>query len=184
MTKFTKFFIALALISLNAGMNAQNVVKQDSVKIMDNNLESAKKPVVLSNKALLTEMRINNPAMYSQYRSGKKMQRTGIIMTGIGGGIFVMGALFSIILDFEGGEVSVNSFVISRGDNSGLQTAGNVLMTAGSVCLLAGLPVMIIGGQKKKQTFQDFKNQYYSKQQSSYFQMTVYPNRIGIAYVF
>jgi adenine/guanine phosphoribosyltransferase-like PRPP-binding protein len=57
-------------------------------------------------------------------------------------------------------------------------------MVAGLVSLSTGLPVMIVGGKKKKQTFQDYKYQYYSQYPSSYFQMSFYSNKIGIAYVF
>ena len=72
-----------------------------------------------------------------------------------------------------------------NGDNSGLRTAGYVLLVAGGACLAVGLPIMIVGGKTRKQTLQDFKNQYYlSQQPSSYFQMNIYPNGAGIAYVF
>jgi hypothetical protein len=80
----------------------------------------------------------------------------------------------------------MGSYIIENGgDNSDLRTAGIVFMVGGAACLSVGLPVMIVGGKKKKQTIQEFKNQYYlSQHPSSYFQMNIYPNRIGIAYVF
>ena len=124
--------------------------------------------------------------MYSQYQSGKKKQITGIIMTGVGGGVLMMGAIFSMIPDAGSGEVKMGPYIIETdGDFSGLRKAGPILMVAGAVGLSVGLPVMITGLKKKKQTFQDFKNQYYlSQQPSSYFQMNIYPGRLGIAYVF
>ena len=174
-----------------AGTNicfAQVVVTPDSVQTVDMNLESAKKPVIPSGRIILAEMKTHNPEMFSQYNSAKKKQRTGIIMTSAGGGVFLIGAIFSIIPDFDGtGTVSVGPFKVAEtdGNNSGLRTAGTVLMVGGAACLTVGLPVMISGGKKKKQTFQDFKNQHYvSQQSSSYFQMNVYSHRVGIAYVF
>ena len=169
---------------------AQNVVTQDVVQPADRNLENTKKPVIPSGRTILADMKTNNPVMYSQYRSGKKMQTTGIIMSGVSGGLIATGAVFSILPDVEAGEATISIFGIKigktdiDGDNSGLRKAGPVLMVAGAVCLSAGLPVMIVGGKKKKQTFQDFKNQYYLSQPSSYFQMNIYPNSVGIAYVF
>jgi len=147
----------------------------------------AQNTAIPSNRTVLAEMKTREPAMYSHYRSGKKMQRTGIIMTGAGGGCVMVGALFSVISNTRGGYVSVGVGPIrveSDGDNKGLRKTGTILMVTGAVSLSAGLPVMITGGKKKKQTFQDYKNHYYSKQPSSYFQMNFYPDRIGIACVF
>jgi hypothetical protein len=153
--------------------------------------QNAEKPVIPSGRTVLADMRINNPGMYAQYRSGRKMQRNGIILTGIGGGVFGMGAIFSIFPDTDQGNGTVRVFGIkignikTDGDHSGLRKAGPVLMAAGGACLAVGLPVMIVGGKKKRQTFRDFKNQYYLPQPpSSYFQMNVSPNSVGIAYMF
>ena len=165
---------------------AQNVVTGDAVQITSKNLENANKSVIPSNRIILAEMKTNNPVMYSQYQSGKKMQITGIIMTGVSGGLVVAGAIFSIIPDADRGRITSGPIVIETdGNHSGLRKAGPVLMVVGAACLSVGLPVMIVGGKKKKQTFQDYKYQYYlSQQPSSYFQMNINPNKVGIAYVF
>ena len=107
-------------------------------------------------------------------------------MSGVSGRLIAAGAIFSILPDADTGEVTISIFGIEIGeDHSGLRKAGPILMVAGAVGLSVGLPVMIVGGKKKKQTFQNFKNQYYSVQQPpSYFQMNIYPNRVGISYVF
>ena len=149
---------------------AQNVVMQDSVQTTGENLETMKKPIIPSGRTILADMKTNNPAMYSQYRSGIKMQKTGIIMIVAGGAI--------IYFDFA-------YFLISDMYQPHISTAVSTLFVAGAVVLSVGLSVMIVGGKKKRQTFQDFKNQYYlSPQTSSYFQLNIYPNRVGIAYVF
>jgi len=145
----------------------------------------AQNTLIPSNRTILAEMKTYDPAIYLQYQSGKKMQRTGIIMTGAGGGCVLIGAMFSIISNTNGGYVTIGPIrVESEGNNSGLRKTGTILMVAGAVSLSTGLPIMIVGGKKKKQTFQEYKYQYYSQQPSSYFQMSVYPNKIGIAYVF
>ena len=186
-----RLLLIVCIIAVTSVCFAQNVVTQDTVQTSGENLENVKKPVIPSGRTILADMKTNNPVMYSQYRSGKKMKTTGIIMSGVGGGLIVVGAVFSTIPDTDAGEAKISIFGIEigktdfDGDNSGLRKSGTVLMVAGAVCLSVGLPVMIVGGKKKKQTFQDFKNQYYlSPQTSSYFQLNIHPNRVGIAYVF
>jgi hypothetical protein len=81
----------------------------------------AQNSVIPSNRTILAEMKTYDPAIYSQYQSGKKMQRTGIIMTGAGGGCVLVGAMFSIISNTNGGYVTLGPIrVESDGDNSGL----------------------------------------------------------------
>jgi hypothetical protein len=181
-----RLLLLVCFIIVKGACFAQNDVTNDSLQTTGKNLENAKKPVIPSGRTILADMKTNNPEMYLQYRSGKKMQRTGIIMSGVGGGFLLAGAIFSIIPDGEG-TVSVGGIDVGKtdADNSGLRKAGPILMVGGATCLAVGLPVMIVGGKKKKQTFQDFKNQYYSSQQpSSYFQMNLYSSRVGVAYVF
>ena len=178
-------------IALTSVCFAQNVATRDSVQTTDRNLRSVKKPVIPSGKVILADMKTNHPDVYLQYQSAKKKQRTGIIMTGVGGGVFLAGTIFSMIPDTGEGNATVSIFGIkigdikTEGDHSGLRKAGPVLMVAGGACLAFSIPAMIVGGKQKKRTFRDFRNQYYlSKQPSSYFQMNIYPNRIGISYVF
>jgi len=181
-----KSFLFACLLAFTSVCFAQNDFNQDSVQITDNNLQIAKKPVIPSGRKVLSDMRINNPEMFSQYRSGKKMQRTGIIMSGVSGGFIIVGAIFYNLPDADRGSITIGPYVTETdGDNSGFRKAGPVLMVAGGVGLSVGLPVMIVGGKKKKQAFQDFKDQYYlSQQPSSYLQMNIYPGMVGIAYMF
>jgi len=99
----------LFILCIISSYFAQNVVSQTA----DNNLENAKKPVIPSGRTVLADMKANNPVMYSQYLSARKKQRTGIIMTGAGGGVFVIGAIFSVIPDTEQGNASVSVFGIN-----------------------------------------------------------------------
>jgi hypothetical protein len=181
-----KFLLVAGFIAVSGVCFAQHVVTQEADQTTDKNLENAQRPVIPSGRTLLAEMKVKNPGMYSYYQSGKKMQRTGIIMTGAGGGCVVIGALFSLISNTNGGYITMGPISVeSDGNNNGLRKAGAILMVAGTVSLSVGIPVMTVGGKKKKQTLQDFKYEYYSSQQpSTYFQMNLYPNKLGIAYVF
>ena len=181
-----RLLLFASFITITCVCFGQNIVTKDSIQIANEKSGNAKKPAIPSGRTILADMKTNNPVMYSQYQSAKRNQRTGIIMTSVGGGVIMVGAIFSIFPDAANGTVTMGPFFIETdGNNSGLRKTGNVLMIAGTACLSVGLPVMIIGGNKKKQTFQEFKNQYYlSQQPSSYLQMNIYPNRIGIAYNF
>jgi len=180
--------LATCLIAVTGVCFAQNVVIQDSVQAADKNFGPAKKPVIPSGRTILADMKTNHPDVYSKYYSAKKKQINGTVWTGIGGGITVIGAILSIIPDGKKGTTTMGSYVfVNEGevDNSDVRKAGVVIMVAGAACLSVSIPVMIVGGKQKKRTFQDFRNQYYlSQQTSSYFQMNVYPNRVGIVYVF
>ena len=182
-----RLLLFFCLIVVTSVCFAQNVVTRNSSQSTSRNLENQTKPAITSGRAIVADMKTYNPGMYWRYQSGKKMQRTGIIMTGAGGGVAMIGAILSIIPDGGRAEITIGGVPVAetRGDNSGLRKAGTVMLVTGTVSLSIGLPVMIVGGKKKKQTFQDFMYQhYYSQQSSSYFQMNVYPNRAGIAYVF
>ena len=181
-----RLLIITSFVAVTGVCFAQNVVIQDSVQTTVKNLTYAAKPVIPSGRIVLADMKAHHPEMYSQYQSRKKLQRTGIIMTSIGGGFVMMGAVFSVLPDTENGKVTMGSYIYDTdGDNSGLRKAGPIIMVAGAVCLSVGLPTMIVNGKRKKQTLRDFKNQHYLPQQPlSYIKMNIYPNRFGIAYVF
>ena len=69
---------------------AQDAVTQDTVQTVDKNLENANKTVVPSGTTVLADREAFHPVMYSQYQSGNKMQRNGIVWTGIGGGLVLI----------------------------------------------------------------------------------------------
>ena len=139
-----RLLLTMNLIVFSSICFPQNVVSQNAVQMTDRNRNNTEKPVIPSGRTILADMKTHNPGMYLQYQSGKKMQRTGIIMTGAGGGCVLIGAIFSIIPDADRTEITIGPSVIETGgDNSGLRKTGSVLMVAGAACLSAGLPVMI-----------------------------------------
>jgi len=120
---------------------------------------------------VMTEMRSGYPEIYKQYRSASRLKSTGSIFTYAGLGIAVSGFLGHAT---EGPEDGENAIIKSL-------TMG----VAGCIMVGAGIPVMIVGGKKKKSTLNEFYQQYYSLQQPApYFQFNVQPKGIGIAYVF
>ena len=186
--RLISMLLAAYFIAVTDVCFAQNGVTQDSLQTTDKNLENAKKPVIPSGRTILADMKTDHPEVYLQYQSAKKKQTNGIVWTGIGGGITMIGAILSIIPDGKEGTTTMGPYVfVNDGevDNSDVRKAGTVMMVAGGACLAVSIPVMIVGGKQKKRTFQNFKNQYYlSQQPSSHFQMNIYPNRVGIAYAF
>ena len=120
---------------------------------------------------VLAEMRANYPALYSQYSSGKRMKTTGWILTGTGIGSFVVG------LAMMGAGVEE--------DDLDLAGVGGVFFVASPFLIGAGVPILAVGGSKKRRALRSFNMQYHSSQTPSpHFQFNVYPNRVGLAYVF
>jgi hypothetical protein len=116
-------------------------------------------------------MRINYPALYAQYSSGRRLQTGGAILTGLGGG--------AILLGF----VIMNAGVAE--DDDEIIGGGAVLTTAGVVSLGVGIPLLAVGGGKKRRAIREFNRQHYATQSSSpHFQLKVHPDRVGLAYVF
>jgi len=118
---------------------------------------------------LLTDMQTYSPALYSQYRSGKKTSTTGLIFTGIGGAASITGVII----------------LAACSDNPEAVTGGSATIVIGSLCLTAGIPFLIVGGSKKSRAIGTFNRQYQLSQSASpHFQFNVYSNRVGLAYVF
>ena len=184
---FNRMKIRLLLIAYFIAVTgvcfAQNVVTQDSVQTTGENLENAKKPVIPSGRIILQDMKANNPALFTQYQNGKSQQRKGMILTCVGGGL-IEGAAFAFIMS----DITKNPSVLDGTvyyDSTTWLITGVVMSSAGVVIGTIGLSNMFRGKNSKNRAFQDFKNQYYfSQQPSPYFQMNIYPNRVGIAYVF
>ena len=171
------YFIAITNVSF-----AQNVVTQDSDRKMVN-MNNTNQPVIPSGRIILQDMKANNPALFTQYQNGKHQQKTGMILTCVGGGL-IGGSAFAFIMS----DITKNPSVFDGtgfDDSNTWSITGVVMSSAGVVIGIIGLSNMFRGKNSKNQAFQDFKNQYYlSQQPSPYFQMNIYPNRVGIAYVF
>jgi len=99
------------------------------------------------------------------------MQTAGWILTGTGIGSFVLGL----------GVIGVGA----EEDDDEIIGGGAVIMTAGIALMGAGIPILAIGGGKKRRALREFNRQYYSSESPSpYFQINMYPKRVGLAYVF
>ena len=120
---------------------------------------------------ILDEMRVNYPALYSQYMKGKKHSRTGWVLFGTGGAFLAFGCYLFSRMNTEGGDIRAAWIGIPS-------------IEAGALCLVASAPYFISGSIKKNRAVEEFNRQYYSSTPSPRFQLNVYPNKIGIAYVF
>lgn len=125
----------------------------------------------LTTAETLAEMQINYPALYSQYNAGRKMRSIGWGLTGAGLGALIIGAAISV----DGEETA----------NEEQEAGGLLISTAGVIMAGAGVTVLAIGGGKRRRALNAFNMQYYTQEQpASQFQLNLYPNRIGLAYVF
>jgi len=126
---------------------------------------------IASSGNLLTDMQTFSPALYNQYTSGKRTARIGNILLWSGCAMSLTGYL-SILITNDSSNETMTIF-------------GTVLSATGGICITAGIPLLIVGSSRKNGAIRNFNRQYYSSQPASpYFQMNVYPNRVGVAYVF
>ena len=109
------------------------------------------------------------PLLYQQYLNGRKMTKYGLTLT-ISGGIAII----------SGGVLAAFSSMLLLD----VPTASVVLFAVGGGCVTAGVPLMIIGGAKKRNAYNTFRKEYPAKQTISHFQLNVHGNGLGFAYVF
>ena len=128
--------------------------------------ESVKPPTYLQAKTVQAQMRANYPVLYSQYRIGVNFSRTGMILLG-SGGTFCAAGLYMINKD----EIPALWF-------------GIILVDVGVSYVITSVPFFVIGEIKKSRAFKEFNRLYYPPKALPHFQLNVYPNRMGIAYVF
>ena len=123
---------------------------------------------------ILNEMKVNNRFLYQRYSSGMSMRSGAVTLIlfgilGTGGGIVTL----------------VNDAKEAEKNNEDLLWRGPIITIAGLVFVSAGIPISIVGKAKKNNALKNYCQQSYSLQATSpHFQMNVYPNRVGIAYVF
>jgi hypothetical protein len=99
------------------------------------------------------------------------MKTAGWVMTGVGIGSFVVGLSAIVVGDDEG--------------DDDLMAGGAVLVATGTVLMAVGIPILAVGGGQKRRALREFERQYYtSNPPASYFQLNLYPNKVGLAYVF
>jgi len=120
--------------------------------------------LMMSKGDLLAKMMVNSPILFQQYQTGKNLATTGWILLGVGGGLSVFGSIWSLYEDEE---------------------EGSYFLVPGSLCIATSIPLLIIGGNKKKGAIRDFSRQYSDlSAPKPHFQINLHPNRLGIAYVF
>ena len=61
---------------------------------------------------------------------------------------------------------------------------GTVSFWGGQVCLATGIPVHIVGKNRRNGAIRDYCLQHYSAMPTPHFQFNLYPQSVGLAYVF
>ena len=137
-----------------------------------NNSEK-KRPVDLS--IILADMEAYNYTLYKRYKSGVKMVKYGRPLAIFGGCVFILGMSGMLISeDIKNESYANNMFVY-----------GYLSMVVGIYTLGAGIPIWIIGSNKSNRAIGNFSKNYYSSQSHfPHFQINIYKNKIGLAYVF
>jgi len=127
---------------------------------------------------IVADMKIHSPELYSQYRSGRKMQTTGMILT--------FGGIAASIAGSVAISSNNNTYNTSLSSDRNNNNAGGVILyIAGVGCIGAGVPIWIVGVSKKGKAKRNFDSQYYSsKSVLPHFQLNVSQNKVGVAYVF
>ena len=176
-----RLLLIMCFFAVTSVCFAQNDDTQDSERTTVQ-LNRSNQPVIPSGRIILQDMKVNNPPLFMQYQNGKNQQRKGMILTCVGGGLIAGSALAFIMYDIAKNPAMLD---VTLYDSTTWAVTGVVMSSAGVVIGSIGLYNMFRGKNSKNRAFQDFKNQYYlSQQPSPYFQMNIYPNIVGIAYVF
>ena len=109
------------------------------------------------------------PQLYQQYISGKQMFGFGLAVSIAGEITAGTGAVIAIF----------NNMFNSRTPKESI-----VLLAIGGVCLTTGIPLIFKGVTKKRNAYNTFRKDYPAKNQFSNFQLNLYGNGFGLAYVF
>ena len=118
---------------------------------------------------ILVDMKTNHLAIYRQYKKGMSLRTTGWIVAG-------SGVIVAALASWE---------TFNEATNDKERRRGYIGMAAGGFFVCTGVPLFIVGGNKKNCALDEFNRQYYSSQPANpHFQMNVYPNGVGLAYKF
>jgi hypothetical protein len=107
--------------------------------------------------------------LYQQYKNGRLMIVFGLTQTITGGVALATGGLIA---------------VFSSMFQYGILTESVVLFAVGGACLGTGVPLLVLGGAKKRNAFNTFRKEYPAKQTISNFQLNLHGNGLGFAYAF
>ena len=96
--------------------------------------------------------------------------------------------VMEVNVDNGGALTSIGIFVCFTGIGAASQTNNPewlYLLYPGITLFNVGIPFWAVGGGMKKNAISNFRKQFYSSQSAvPHFQFNMYPNRIGLAYVF
>ena len=120
---------------------------------------------------LMSRMSTNDPYLYQKYRSGSAL-------SGVGAGLTIGGLAVAVI-----GIATADTEEIKDGNTTRIEFSGDgaVIGAAGIVCAMVGTPLWIIGSSKKRNARNNYLRKYSN---TSYMQLKVVPNGLGMAYVF
>ena len=143
---------------------AQTTLPNNTVYNLDNRK--------LTTNETLLEMQINYPELYSKYNAGRRMRKTGWVLTGTG-----------IATAFIGGMTAATSMLSLNFNQS---KTGETIATVGICIIGGGVTVLAIGSGARRRSLRAFDSQYYAmkQQHSQQFQLNIHPNSVGLAYVF
>ena len=109
------------------------------------------------------------PLLYQKYRNGRRMSNLGLAITITGGVALINGVWIAAFYSMF---------------DSGIPTECFVLFAVGVGGVSTGVPLIIKGGAKKRNAYNTFRKEYPAKRTSSNFQLNLYGNGLGFAYVF
>jgi len=121
----------------------------------------------LTSGNILSRMQKDDPILYQQYMRGRKQAGNGIILVIVGGVLTV------------GGAVAVTTAEVDNVFSIGLAAS-----VCGGIMLTGGIPLMIIGGTKKNNALNTYRQKYTSDLTTPHFQLNLHGNGLGLAYVF
>jgi hypothetical protein len=116
------------------------------------------------------------PVYYAEYRKGRSMQTRGIILL-ISGAVMAAGGGLTV------GLLSEDQMSDSQ---SGAVSVGGTFLAIGSGCIIASIPVMIIGGGKKRKAMNSYLQQVSElpARNAPHLRLNLHGNGLGLAYVF
>jgi len=119
-------------------------------------------------------MRADYPELYSQYKSGGKLFYGGVAVLFVGAGCLTYTAIGYKEWD--------------DGEGKSLKDSHLYALYAGIPIALGGIIIAASGEMKQRRSLDDYSYQLHhssiSQLPKPYFRLNVYPNRVGIAYVF
>jgi hypothetical protein len=112
------------------------------------------------------------PVYYAEYSKGRSMRTRGVVLLISGAGMAVCGMAIGLSGDADG--------------EDGATALGGVFMAAGSGCIIASIPVMIIGGGKKRRAMNSYLKQVSESpvRNAPHLQLNLHGNGLRLAYVF